>query len=500
MHRNKHLHRPSAWNLRCIYRMFVLSLYLSPLLLTLNFINHLEERSSVPKKSSIGAEVFVMYLTTNSPSNNSTTNKSSIFSYSSNISGKSLLGYNTKDPKINSTFSRTKPGLVPSVKPTLNATVMSKEFPWMPDPCTKPRRNTRIEDLLCMKPPEFLPDYKNPCWIADGYFVCLPYFHMIGTCKSGTSDFFKRLLLHPDIVPNRGIFGKELWFWSWRRLFNEGKQGRPKLGMTLREFSYSFKNNIIQHEVDQHGNHIKITGIGDPMDLWDRYLDVLIPQNDPEAEELVWTTPYIVKHVNPGVKLLLMLRDPVTRQRTKHGVVSTILLRLYSHYFTPTIVTNRTKSAESFHGDVIESTELWRKCLQQHSLRHCIYSPITKKTLPTPLYASLYIVHIREWLKVFPRQQLLIIRNEDYSKDIPGTLRKVFDYLNISQPDESVFSQMIQQPRFYESRKKAVAGPMLNETKKLLVDFYRPYTEELAEFLHDERFAFRDQSFREISL
>jgi hypothetical protein len=51
----------------------------------------------------------------------------------------------------------------------------------------------------------------------EGQFRCLPYFHLIGICKSGTSDFFKRLLLHPDILPNRGIFGKEIWYWSWKR-------------------------------------------------------------------------------------------------------------------------------------------------------------------------------------------------------------------------------------------------------------------------------------------
>jgi hypothetical protein len=50
-------------------------------------------------------------------------------------------------------------------------------------------------------------------------------------------------------------------------------------------------------------------------------------------------------------------------------------------------------------------------------------------------------------------------------------------------------------PQFYETKSKAAAGPMLPMTKKLLVDLYRPYTEELAIFLNDERFAFKDRSF-----
>ena len=76
--------------------------------------------------------------------------------------------------------------------------------------------------LCCLyhfqKRPTFLPEYKNPCWLENGKLKCINYFQLFGICKSGTSDFFKRLLLHPGIVPNRGIFGKEIWYWSWKRL------------------------------------------------------------------------------------------------------------------------------------------------------------------------------------------------------------------------------------------------------------------------------------------
>lgn len=55
------------------------------------------------------------------------------------------------------------------------------------------------------------------------------------------------------------------------------------------------------------------TGSGDPMDFWDEFAWKLIPQNDPKASEPTWTTPYFVRHLNPNVKLFLMLRDPVQR-------------------------------------------------------------------------------------------------------------------------------------------------------------------------------------------
>ena len=92
--------------------------------------------------------------------------------------------------------------------------------------------------------PQPRPDYdshmKNPCWWenvartpvpalalapelveAPGGAVrslsCLPYFHILCCSKSGTTDMYRRISMHPDIVPNFGIFGKERLYWSWAK-------------------------------------------------------------------------------------------------------------------------------------------------------------------------------------------------------------------------------------------------------------------------------------------
>ena len=73
---------------------------------------------------------------------------------------------------------------------------------------------------------------KNPCWWESNktqssglqanatptrHLSCLPYFHILCCSKSGTTDLFRRISIHPDIVPNSGIFGKEQLFWSWAK-------------------------------------------------------------------------------------------------------------------------------------------------------------------------------------------------------------------------------------------------------------------------------------------
>ena len=82
-------------------------------------------------------------------------------------------------------------------------------------------------------PPRYLTNYKNPCFYvrdANGDIVlhgvhgdmkvrlkCLPYFHLIGVDKSGTTDLWFRLTQHSHVVQNTGVLGKETHWWSWRR-------------------------------------------------------------------------------------------------------------------------------------------------------------------------------------------------------------------------------------------------------------------------------------------
>ena len=48
---------------------------------------------------------------------------------------------------------------------------------------------------------------------------------------------------------------------------------------------------------------------------------------------------------------------------------------------------------------------------------------------------------------------------------------------------------------FYVTLGKAQAGPMLPETRTLLAELYKPYVEELAKFLDDDRYLFQDSLY-----
>ncbi|CAL1528590.1 unnamed protein product, partial [Lymnaea stagnalis] len=74
--------------------------------------------------------------------------------------------------------------------------------------------------------PQFLPNYKNPCWMdgpGEQRLMCVPYVFLIGVQKCGTTDLHARLVAHPLIVPPRE---KEPQFLSRGAFRAKCQQGR----------------------------------------------------------------------------------------------------------------------------------------------------------------------------------------------------------------------------------------------------------------------------------
>ena len=51
--------------------------------------------------------------------------------------------------------------------------------------------------------------------------------------------------------------------------------------------------------------------------------------------------------------------------------------------------------------------------------------------LQVPISGSLHSIHLKEWLKVFPKKQLFITRTEDFADSVANTLLNIFRYLKL---------------------------------------------------------------------
>ncbi|XP_069114897.1 carbohydrate sulfotransferase 15-like [Argopecten irradians] len=345
--------------------------------------------------------------------------------------------------------------------------------------CSAPSKVKEVENILCMDKPAFLTNYKNPCWrdSRSGRLRCLPYFHLFGTCKSGTTDLFHRMTHHPQIIPNRGILSKETWFWSWRRYEQQIhirtiKSNICRMGMTLKNFTDFFDAETIERHVTYvkgiYPYHKLVTGHGDPMDIWDFSRWESISQNDPLALEPDITTPYLIRHVNPDVKLIALLREPAERA--------------YSHY----LHMHSGDTKEEFHSDAIRTIKYLRDCEKSGELRACVYkqSAYIKVYLQNKLRYDM----VGTLRKVFTSSKSVLCMYVIYHKDRVGTLRKVFTHLNLDPITYSDYMHIAGQQKQYVSPLKARLGSMLPKTKAILNKYFESSIHKLVTLLNDTKY------------
>ncbi|CAL1537274.1 unnamed protein product [Lymnaea stagnalis] len=158
----------------------------------------------------------------------------------------------------------------------------------------------------------YLEYFKNPCYEASSWhpsfpskIQCLPYFHVLGSDKCGTTVFHARLTSHPLILKNDGGLGKETYYWSWLRYgIYSSYEG---CGSYARR-SQTFCSRWIKWL------SLIISKIGDatPMDFWDFRGWQLDPQNEglPEPRFL---TPHAMRHLYKDPRFFLLFRNPIDR-------------------------------------------------------------------------------------------------------------------------------------------------------------------------------------------
>jgi hypothetical protein len=108
--------------------------------------------------------------------------------------------------------------------------------------------------------------------------------------------------------------------------------------------------------------------------------------------------PHRIADVLPEVKLLYLVRHPIERMRSQY------LMRVWN---------GRERM------------------------------PIEEALLSRPFYVELsrYAMQVDQFLEYFPVDRMLVLRSEDLKKDRVGTMRRVFDFLDV-HPDDAVVTDI----------------------------------------------------------
>ena len=348
---------------------------------------------------------------------------------------------------------------------------------------------------------------------------CVPYFYIAGMPKCGTTDLYARLTRHPEIT---GGVMKEPHWWTRKRFGalhpQNSNLSTPPNPASFRHYVDLFdeaardilEEGIVESSFMDDESTIrsqKIIVDASASFLWDNdgwlnYLNWTLASDDQTRRKSgpVGSLPPLMaahlRHLHPDAKLVVMLRDPVKR--------------LYSDYLYFRL--NSQKTVDNFHDRVVKSIGTFRECRRVHSLAACVYAPeinsvatvstagsnssASKRpvsaTTSVRLRLGIYGVFLRDWFRWFPRDQILVLRLEDYAADTDETLKRIHRFLGVTttdgdRPEKREGKEAIANRRYVD------IGPMKNETETLLREFYAEYNEALAQLMGDRRFLWADE-------
>ena len=164
--------------------------------------------------------------------------------------------------------------------------------------------------------------------------------------------------------------------------------------------------------------------------------------------------PYRIATTLPDVKLIVLLRNPVDRA--------------YSHYHH----TKRIGREDLSFEDAIAQEESRVRQIEARSREMGLKSSPAYNY--TYLASGMYAEQLKNWLKMFDKEQLLILKSEDFFDRPEAVFKQVLDYLNL--PDWVPKKYQKYNYNRYSQRIKP-------ETKKYLKQYFEPHNQNLYELL-----------------
>ncbi len=241
----------------------------------------------------------------------------------------------------------------------------------------------------------------------------MPDFLIIGTQKGGTTSLYNYLIQHPQVLP---AAQKEVHF-----------------------FDFNFHQSIDWYREQfppQSPEKPMLTGEASPYYLF----HPLVPQR--------------VKDLVPTVKLIVLLRNPVDRAWSHYN--HEVRWGFEALSFAEAIA----QEPERLAGEV----EKMFADQNHYSYNHQHYTYLSR---------GIYISQLKKWLKLFPREQFLILKSEEFYANPADILAKTLAFLGLS-------------PMKISDYPKYNAGDhskMPDEFKFTLIKYFQEYNQQLSEEL-----------------
>ncbi len=258
-----------------------------------------------------------------------------------------------------------------------------------------------------------------------------PNFLIIGVGKCGTTSLYNYLSQHPQFLP---AIAKEPQYLKTLRTKLKVVEERQDWSLLDAERDFYLAHFPPRPEKNQF-----ITGEASPSIISSR-IEKIVYQ---------WFR---------NIKLIAILRNPINRAISHYNYA----IRSQGHSFL-------LSEMHSFY-QVIDSELESLKGIKDFN------SVIGDRSINRNSYIriGLYIYLLERWMTLFPKEQFLILSNEDFAQNPAGVMRKTFNFLGLPEYDGINYT-----PRNVGSYPKDIDPDLLSR----LQDFYRPHNQRLEEFL-----------------
>ena len=158
-----------------------------------------------------------------------------------------------------------------------------------------------------------------------------------------------------------------------------------------------------------------------------------------------------IQKILPNIKLIIILRNPIDRA--------------YSEYQD---LVSRESNSPSFETFIENEINTRKKGIIITEENFEIFNQNDSYLLK-----GIYIDQLKIWAGLFPKEQIFTLSTESLNSDPTASMESVFQYLNL--PDYK-----IKKPQHQKQKKYT---PMDSQTRKLLIEFFKPHNERLFKFI-----------------
>lgn len=167
--------------------------------------------------------------------------------------------------------------------------------------------------------------------------------------------------------------------------------------------------------------------------------------------------PWIARRIKkqfPDSKLIIVLRNPVDRT--------------YSHYDLSTKF-GETRTFEEVIEEDMNDIVTWNDDSKDDNY-------FATKVENSKLARGFYAEQLPVWFELFSKNQILIISSEDLASNTKNIMNDIFQFLNLPKY-EILNTKKVNVSKY---------SKMNSNTRKKLVTFFKPYNEQLYEFLNSK--------------